>query len=88
MSSTNKKSFKSGLTASKKKQRRKAVRPAKAAAVWSELWDCHYRLMAVVSLLESCGDPLEGWQVSSAGTLGGEQVRRMEKLMNQLTTTQ
>ena len=87
MSSTNKKSFKSGLTASKKKQRRKAVRPAKAAAVWSELWDCHYRLMAVVSLLESCGESLEGWQVSSAGTLVGEQARRMETLLNELKTT-
>jgi len=42
--------------------------------------------MAVVSLLESCGDPLEGWQVSSAGTLAGEQARRMETLMNELTT--
>jgi hypothetical protein len=75
----------SRLTASKKR-RRKAVRPAKTVAVWSELWDCHYRLMTLVSLLESCGDPLEGWQVSSAGTLAGEQARRMETLMNELTT--
>jgi len=81
-----KKTRKTNLTASKKKQRHKAVHPAKEAAVWSELWDCHYRLMAVVSLLESCGDPLEGWQVSSAGTLAGEQARRMETLMNELTT--
>ena len=80
-------SSKTNLTASKKKQRRKAVRPAKAVAVWGELWDCHYRLMALVSLLESCGEPMEAWQVSSAGTLAGEQVRRMEKLMNQLNAT-
>ena len=75
------------MTASKK-GRRQAVRPAKKeVSAWGELWDCHYRLMALVSLLESCGEPLEGWQVSSAGTLAGEQLRRMEKLMNELTTT-
>jgi hypothetical protein len=82
-----KKTLKKRLDAFSKKRSHTAKRPAKAAAVWGELWDCHYRLMAVVNLLESCGEPLEGWQVSSAGTLAGEQVRRMEKLMNQLTTT-
>jgi hypothetical protein len=81
------KSSGTNLTASKK-GRRQAVRPAKKeVSAWGELWDCHYRLMALVSLLESCGEPLEGWQVSSAGTLAGEQLRRMEKLMNELTTT-
>jgi hypothetical protein len=75
------------LTASKRKQRRKAVRPAKAAAAWGELWECHYRLVTLVNLLEACGEPLEGWQVSSAGTLVGEQARRMETLMNQLKAT-
>ena len=42
--------------------------------------------MALVSLLESCGETMEAWQVSSAGTLVGEQVRRLEELMTGLGT--
>jgi hypothetical protein len=72
----------SNLTASKKKRRRQSGRTTKAVEALNELWDCHYRLMALVSLLESCGETLEAWQVSSAGTLVGEQVRRLEELMN------
>jgi len=78
------KSSGTNLTASKK-GRRQAVRPAKKeVSAWGELWDCHYRLMALVSLLESCGETMEAWQVSSAGTLVGEQVRRLEELMTTL----
>jgi hypothetical protein len=73
----------SRLTASKKR-RRKAVRPAKVVQALNELADCHYKLMALVGLLESCGETMEAWQVSSAGSLVGEQVRRLEELMNTL----
>jgi hypothetical protein len=77
-----KKTRKTNLTASKKKQQSQSTRTAKTAEALSELADCHYRLMALVSLLESCGETLEAWQVSSAGSLVGEQVRRLEELMN------
>jgi hypothetical protein len=77
-----KKTRKTNLTASKKKRRGQSTRTAKTAEALSELADCHYRLMALVSLLESCGETLEAWQVSSAGSLVGEQVRRLEELMN------
>jgi hypothetical protein len=77
-----KKTLKSNLTASRKKRRSRPALTAKAAEALSELGDCHYKLMALVSLLESCGETLEAWQVSSAGSLVGEQVRRLEELMN------
>jgi hypothetical protein len=72
----------SRLTASRKKRRSRPALTAKAVEALSELADCHYRLMALVSLLESCGETLEAWQVSSAGSLVGEQARRLEELMN------
>ncbi len=72
----------SRLTASRKKRRSRPTLTAKAAEALSELADCHYKLMALVSLLESCGETMEAWQVSSAGSLVGEQVRRLEELMN------
>jgi hypothetical protein len=75
----------SNLTASRKKRRRQSGRTVKTVEALNELWDCHYRLMALVSLLESCGETLEAWQVSSAGTLVGEQVRRLEELLNTIT---
>jgi hypothetical protein len=70
----------SRLTASWKKRRSRPA--AKAVEALDELADCHYKLMALVSLLESCGETMEAWQVSSAGSLVGEQVRRLEELMN------
>jgi hypothetical protein len=78
------KTLSSRLTPSRKKRRRQSGRTVKAVSALNELWDCHYRLMALVSLLESCGETMEAWQVSSAGTLVGEQVRRLEELMTTL----
>jgi len=75
---------KSGLTASRKKARCKSTRTVKAVSALNGLADCHYKLTALVGLLESCGETMEAGQVSGAGSLVGEQVRRLEELMNTL----
>jgi 2-keto-4-pentenoate hydratase len=74
----------SRLTASRKKRRRQSARTVKAIGALNGLADCHYKLAALAGLLEACGETMEAGQVSSAGSLVGEQVRRLEELMTTL----
>jgi len=74
----------SHLTASKKGRRRKAGRTVKVVDALNGLADCHYKLAVLAALLESCGETMEAGQVSGAGSLVAEQVRRLEELMSAL----
>lgn len=74
----------SPLTATRKKARRPSGRTVNAVRAWNGLADCHYKLAALAGLLESCGEPMAAGQVSSAGSLVAEQVRRLEELMSAL----
>jgi hypothetical protein len=61
----------------------KPIRHAKLESL-SDLADIHYKLAALASLMEACGQTMEGEQVASVGALIAEQVRRLERLMSRL----
>jgi hypothetical protein len=75
-----KKTSKSGLTASRKKARRRPTRTVKATQALNELADCHYKLAALAALLEACGETMAAGEARGAGSLVAEQVRRLEEL--------
>jgi hypothetical protein len=74
---------KTGLTGSRKKARHQA-RNVEVVNVLDGLADCHRRLAALAGLLEACGEPMEARQVSNAGALVNEQVRRLGELIDTL----
>jgi alpha-beta hydrolase superfamily lysophospholipase len=76
--------FKSGLTGSRKKARRRPARTAKTVEALNGLADCHYKLAALAALLEACGETMAAGEARGAGSLIAGQVRRLEELTTTL----
>jgi hypothetical protein len=77
------KTFKSRLTASRKK-RRKAVRAETLTDCLDELGRCRARLSALAGLMVSCDEVMASDHIREIGTWIGVEVSRLDELTGRL----